>query len=147
MFVIETMTPEGPHWYEGWKQQRKGEHVIQGLQWTPYWEDVFLFEHIETAEIELEKVSRNMPGAKIVPMEKANKQDRWILIADNMISIRAKYLKVGQHVTVSGYNSVYLVAERGKDNFKLTSNGRNTIYIGVNSNKRVFVTFKQLIHE
>lgn len=147
MYVIETMTPEGPHWYEGWNRKQKGEAVIQGFQWTPYFTDAFLFEHLEYAESELAKVTKDMPGAKIVPEEKALKHEGWELIDEYTYAIRAKYMKVGQRILISGYASGFKVIERGKDQFRLLAYAGYHIRIGVNSMKKVFVSLSPVQHE
>jgi hypothetical protein len=142
MYVIETMTPEGPHWYEGWNRKEKQGHVIQGFQWTPYFDDAYIFPDYDQVQAEFNKVSSGMSGAKIVPEKNALKQDSWVFIDELTYCIRAKYMKEGQRVLVSGYQSSFKVIKRGRCQFRLLAEAGYYIQIGVNSNKKVFVTLK-----
>jgi len=140
--------PDGPHWYGGIRKQQKDTAVVQGPEWSPYWEDARKMDKAE-ANLILATICKSMPGCELVQESDAKKDDGWELVeheGQQAFRIRAKYMSKGQIVKMPGYASRYRVVSRNEKEFtlhlcdkrgKLTS--ADLIYIGVNSDKRVVV--------
>lgn len=148
LFVIETIMPDGPHWYGGVRRMQKDNTIVQGPEWSPYWEDRKELNK-EQADFTFEAVCKKMSGCKIVPVGEALSKDAWILYGDKgAYMIRAKYMAVGQIIDVPGRSGFYKVMERTEKEIRLCRStesgdlrgaGGDQLYIGVNSNKFVTV--------
>jgi hypothetical protein len=145
-YVIETMLPDGPHWYAGIRTQVKDGVTIQGPEWSPYWEDRKRFNFAQ-AEITFNTVCQSIAGAKIIDIDKALRKDAWRMVDEikGHYSIRAKYLSVGMIVIISGYISKMEVLKKtGKRIILLPHTGvGNQTEIGSNSNTWVTVVGKK----
>lgn len=147
-YVIETMMVDGPHWYGGIRKKEKDTAVIQGPEWSPYWEDARKMDKVE-AELIFATVCKNMAGCRLIPESEANKKDAWEFTSHEgnpAFMIRAKYMSKGQIVKLPGYGSQYRVVAKDTVEFRLQlchKNGNlssnDMVFIGVNAEKRVTV--------
>jgi hypothetical protein len=139
-FVLETLLPDGPHWYEGYKRitAPKGA-VIEGPQWTPYWEDAYKFDNTEHANAELEKVSGSVKGAYVCATEDALWKDAWIQVDELHYMIRAKYMQVGNRVLMAGHSHPFQVIKKDDNYFSLKDDAGGIVLIKRNSGKKVIV--------
>lgn len=103
MYVIETILPDGPHWYAGLKKQQQGNVVIIGPLWSPYYEDKHLFTDKASAQTCIDINCQKMPGCYAVKESKALRKDsRRTSDGNAMFHIRAKYLTRGNVIRWKG---------------------------------------------
>lgn len=111
-FVIETLLPDGPHWYAGIRKQA----TIQGPEWTPYFEDRLEFPNKQLAVITFNTVCSKQEGAHIVTVGESMKDhSRWA--NKGAYYMRARYLTMGMQVGVANMPGVWRVisiSKRGK---------------------------------
>lgn len=144
-FVLETVLPDGPHWYEGYKRiTAPNGGVIEGPQWTPYWEDAHRFTDRGHAESELKKVSGSVKGAYICSLTEALWKDAWILIDDDHVMIRAKYMQVGSTVMMAGHGQTFKVITKDENYFSLRDKAGGIVLIKRNSGKKIIVKVNNL---
>lgn len=149
LFVIETMMPDGPHWYSGIRSVEKDGAVVRGPEWSPYWEDRKELNK-QQADVTYELVCKQMGGCYITSIDDARKKDAWKTVDKNPNhwQFRAKYLRKGLIVRLPGYTGQYRVVNKDHAEFTLVAcnvngsmsgNGGNTFYIGINNEKLVTV--------
>lgn len=114
MYVIETMLPDGPHWYAGIRVVRKNDKEISSPEWTPYFEDRKVFEFVDLGLVIASTVCSSMDGATVIPEGAALKDEsRWH--NNGRYYMRAKYLSKGMQVGVAntaGEFTVILVSHK-----------------------------------
>jgi hypothetical protein len=149
MYVIETVMPDGPHWYGGIRKQQKGEALVQGPEWSPYWEDRKEFNE-QQAAVTFAAICKQMPGCRIVPVNESMRRDAWKFIQGRETpawTMRAKYMTVGAVVQLPGRLGDWKVVDRDEKHFKLKllragtgyADGNEPATIGVRSNQIVTV--------
>lgn len=139
-FVIETMMPDGPHWYCGIQEVKKDGQMIRGGQWSPFWEDRKVFNYIQ-ALTTFETVCKSLEGAHILLETNARYIDSRVMQVDGYI-MRAKYLSKGQVFKRNGYMSAFVVRDITSGKIKTVykdSPGQKAAYIGVKSNEWVLI--------
>lgn len=108
MYVIETLTPEGPHWYAGIQVKVIPGTVIAGAQWSPYWGDRKQYEEKAEAEHILSEACKKLEGAYVVHVEDSLKADgRWSNSGN--FYMKAKYLSVNMQFAIANKKGTFTV--------------------------------------
>lgn len=151
-FVLETILPDGPHWYGGIRKQQKGEALIQGAEWSPYWEDRREMDQVE-ANLVINTACAQMPGAKIVHVMDARSADTWKWTGGSKYEMRAKFLSVNLMVKMPGYTKTFVVVATTEVSFILQALKHNgsehltgtTIELGKDCEKYVTIVGKKKV--
>lgn len=101
MYVLQTILPDGPHWYAGVRQVVKNGKLIQGPEWSPYWEDRKEMSNLE-AGICMTSVCKGVDGIQLLLASEALYKDTWKHLGGNEVMMRAKYLQKGMKILRTG---------------------------------------------
>lgn len=150
MKVIETLLPDGPHWFSGIQRVERNGALIVGPQWSPYWEDRKELDDTQAA-IVFEAIGSKMEGAKIVHVSDAmSKDSRTFLGEKDGFTMRAKYLSKGLHVKIPGHGEIVFRVREVRNNVfimgSLMKDGNSSTHpvtVGRNSSAIVTVVGKQ----
>ena len=108
MHVIEVIFADGPHWYEGVRtKEMPGQPPLQFPSWSPYWEDRKEF-NAQQAAVTFGVIGEQA-GARIIPVNDAQKGDSRKILAGDEYMIRARYVQKGMIIRRTGV--MYLVSD------------------------------------
>jgi len=138
LFVIETILPDGPYWYCGVQEVRKGEAVIRGAQWSPFWEDRKELSHPQATVI-TSWLFKNQQGVHMCLVENAKWEDTRKMEVDGYL-MRARYLVKKQVILRSGNDTPVRVRDISDGIIYLSyKDGHKAGTIGANSDEYVKV--------
>lgn len=124
MYVIETMMPDGPHWYGGIRFKSKSGQTIAGGEWTPYYADAKLYSTKAEAKRIHKKVLQKTEGVQIVKSNLSTYafDSRWE--HDGCYFMRAKYATAGLLISFKDVDGVFQVEKLTPDEIFLKHEGK-----------------------
>lgn len=108
IYVIETILPDGPHWYAGIQEKRMGGQSVKGPLWSPFFVDAKPFDTKEGAAHAIENYIKDTGQACYIVDEGAalQKDSRVTLPVDTpfnpLYAIRQKYVQPGWYIRSGG---------------------------------------------
>lgn len=94
MYVLETLLPDGPHWFAGIRRTEKEGKIIEGPEWSPYWEDRKEMAQ-PLAVTTLAVMFKNAEDIKVVSINEALKRESRTLCKDGTVKVRLGYVQKG----------------------------------------------------